>query len=1582
MYDFEKYYSDMDIKAEVNIDLSGVQIENTQGNPNEHVSNNVCYYITGIKLSNDALFSNAVNVGVNNRVQIKVSAGSDIEVAYLSLFHPMNAALDIGVASEWHPTRKREYSLVLDSSDGSGTKIEYILFNDARRDAVPVTYSYAEVFVTPRYEFITGDGDANVVKMATDSAFSPANVNQNIVSNESVGSNNLPQTMQIIYSILGLDGDRMGTMKRIKRIIENPHKMTKYNAVIGYDTFRSRLEKITEWLEENNFGVDAKLYDSSMSEALPPNIEDATAEDYTNNPSYAKFKHRRYVEAVKYADRTRTSMGRKTSFAKAYGNDVDEDGDGAELKKFLEDPRVKPLIDNFTPSGDGVTALIPPIKDAVRGLFYPREEIENDFYTYFEEVYDAVKDAMDIMRSYLSSKLKRRIGRLGDKYSNYADQNGHLGFDLDSIINMLDANADDGAYKAMMASDSTDHVIVYPRVYEINGKYDPDRDVNVTWCANLNRVQVNSAELIHYASAGTADIDYSAENYTWNKKTVKMSSADVRLNLVRMYNWVLDDNDEDEIEEGYLPLSDDMFDDDNCTTNADVDRIVTDIVETHELDEDTAQKYRNCLMFIKYVGAWMNLMRTYDNSDEFEMYYSYHAITQKNNVHEWVRGQVERSSTVWNMTETYDVFMWDTASSVDDGVEDYDDFEPIYELDWGIEPNSPEDIDDAVRAASIIEPNSPEDIDDAVRAASIMVDAYKEMRSQLVYHAFHMSAIRVILAWDALETASDSIDKLEDVLDKIIWYQTFVNESVFTNKSFYLDFSGWLNKGSAGDDDDFITLPFTPWALPARIMVPVAMYRKVRKKYRRWGRTRHRTVKVYDGVRWAEIRFYDLNVYSEYPVVEDEPGTVIQLGKTASIEYVGGHTYVNFEEPLPLEIWNAGRGELRFDDVSGTTMQVTFDGDMSATSVDGNPPELTGTHVVASVKVPPEHSRNDTDEKRGVTVHLRAPSLPYDEEIRKRAFVEYGPMSQNRYFEVYRYGGGGFPGVDDSDRIDGWKIFRPTSRKIDGMREGIGLYDKVSFLMSILSHEFGKSRVELISTWRSADDQKGICTGGDESAMLSWHNYGMAAKILVYQNDGITPIVDKSADMKRLVKIARAFTEICADGRVGDPCNVVWCGRLTINPSLFDWEFLPIGVGHKDAIRFREAVMSQKDPVVECSYVDVDGKGIVGKVRGDSGNPFISVDSRTYRNAIVINGHHYVDPARIWNYSSTENIVLYDILEFINLVRLKMGANGNTLGDRANMYEWKSVNDSACEQLIRYFALTNNIKSAKALIAGDFVEKYQAIEDAYYSSSVVDYVKGMLGNSYYDVSVTIDNNPDAGYISLSDGRMHIQVTDLKPDNKPTMLDMHGQQRVDGEHVKRGIWRNGIFYTADEIEIPHVVTDTPVIDGYVDGVASYGAAMYLHQAIASSIHEAYVGIRELFERYSGPVMYDRFRDGPNAGKFAQLENEFGAIAAQELMDFDDMESMLARDDINRMADIESNGERNGIGRESGRGDLGDGGADVSIYEKVVNNAQLAGMRKAVRTSERMHITDRGNGMTPGEIYKAVMEGRAPSATDIV
>lgn len=1527
MYDFEKYYADMDVKAEVNIDLSGVKIENPQGNPNEHVTNNVVYYITGIALSNDATFASFAAMDPNDRLEIMIVDGSSHEEHYAALMHPFSDILDADVASEWNPGKNREAFVDLDSS-ADGVTITYRVLHDST-GAAPSDFAYARVFVAPRYEFITNIGNDDVITRAGTGALSPTLVNQNVISNTSVSD--LSKTMRAIYMILGLNGKRKVSMKEFKRKVSMKEfrnalrdKAGRYNAVIGYDLFRKRMNQISDWCAENNYGVDVKYYDGSMSDPLPEGIEDATADDYRKSNRLAKAKHRRYVMAVNDADKTRTSMGIRTSFDDAYNT---------HLPAFLGNPKIAPLVDNLTPAGDGVTAIIPPIKDAVKGVFYPKEEIENSFYENFEDVYENIREAMSIMGRYLSSKTKRKMNRLGAKYTNYSDDDGGLAFDLDSLVNSLSDNygmlgKDYGVY-ATGNTPAAENVSAYPRVFQINGKLESGAgNVVASWGAAPSSTDPGgTGPGLHWVTATSGD--YRTPNYAWNKTVSEMSSDDIREFLVDAYNWILDKDGQPELE-----------------YHTDFDLTDTSFSNGYDSAADGDARVKQCKRFIEFVGGWMNLFRTCGTKEGVWDFINAHPFHDGESVMAWLNRMGNAGLIDWNLNGTYRVIAWDRSSSTSDGEMQYWNFLPAYSPEWKIDPESPDDIDDAVRGASV------------------MISAYKDMRSQLVSRAFLMSPIRVVRAWLALEEVSEAIDNLEDDLDRIIWYQAFVNESVFTNHSFYLDFTNWLKGTSDGQEDDYVALPFVPWALPARFMVPVAMYRKVRKKYKRWGRTRHKTVKAFDGVRWAEVRFYDLNVFGEYPQVEETPGNTVQLGKPATIEQVDGQWIVNFDEALPEDIWNAASGELQFADVSKTTLQVEFDNEMSAHVPEGvDAPTLIGEHVVETVKVPPERSRNDSENKTPVTVHLKAPALPYDEEIRKQAFVEYGPFSQDKFFEVVRYGDGGFPNVPEDQRFDGWKIFRPTSRKIEDMREGVGLYDKVAFLMSILTHEFGSGRVELINTWRSADDQKGICTGGPESSMLSWHNYGMAAKILIYRADGTTPIEDKSDDMKRLVKVARAFTEICGDGRLGAPCNVVWCGRLTINPSLFDWEFLPIGVGHKDAFKFREAIMAQRDPIKECAYIDVDAAGLVRPKAPSDDRPYILNTSSAYRNATMINGHHYVSPDRIMNYNTPEDIVLYDIVEYIDLINLKMNANGNKLGDRGNMYEWKSLNDSACTQLIRYFALTNNIKSAKALIAGDFVEKYQAVEDAYYSSSVIDYVKNMLGSHYEDAYVTVDSMNDAGFISLSNGKMYIKVHDLIPDNVPTMIDMHGQQRVDNKHIKRGVWRDGIFYGLDEIEIPYTESDGPVIEGYVDGQASFGEAMFLHQAVASELHAAFLKIRDLFERYKGAVMYDRFQDGPNAGKFSQLENEFGAIAAQDLMDFDELEALLAQEEINKLADIERTG-------------------DEDIYEKVVNNAQLAGMRKAVKTSERMHITDRGNGLTPGEIYRAVMEGRAPGANDLM
>ena len=1525
-FDFEKYYSDMEVKTEVNIDLSGVEIENPQGNPNEHVSNNVVYYISGAWFSNSSSFSNRTVMGIDDRLMIKID---DDEKYFAAMYHPLADVLEANVTSEWEPGLERESSLDLDEDVA-----EYTLIQDGE-GGKETTFKYVRLFIFPRYEMICNNVNENLIRRVTQSN-NAITVNQNVLDGNSTES--LPIAMKQIYGILGFYGKRKMTTKWMRKYSPK----TKTNAVFGYDQFRKIMNFIGDCCAENNYGVDVKYFDRSYSEELPEGIEDATKEDYKKNKTRAKAKHRRYVQAVLNADITRTTMTKLTSFNDAYGK---------HLNAFLNNPKTRALLDDLVPTGDGVSAILPPIKDAVRGFFYPKEDIETAFYDQFSNIYDGLKVPLGILKRYLSGKLKGKLAAIGEKYHRIASDNNLLAFDLDSIINIMYMNQNPSVINCPSSSDG--EVIAFPRVFQINGKFETEPGRNSSWGCHSVSDPDGSFTIIkqgigsHWVNSTTNDYKDGSSDYLGNKVVVDMPAETVATQLLEMYNWAIEQEDLDPIQQI------DLVDKEGKDFFGNLGQVFRGGFGTAENSNDSS-KIKYFKWFVEMVGGWMNFFRQYDTKEKVWAFVQNNPFNTNESIQAWLIRMVEAHliNGDWALTGTYRVIQWDSSSNSAEGRRKWKDFTALIEEEWGIDPTSEEDIDVAVQMADV------------------MIGAYKNMKSILVSMAFVMNPVKLAQCWDALEDVADDISDFKETLDRIKWYQALVNESVFTNKSMYGSLSDWLVIHNGLGEDDSLALRFVPWMLPARFLVPVAMYKKVKKKYKRWGRTRHKTVKVYDGVRWAEVRFYDINVFSEYPQVEETPGTVVELDMPVEIE----GRLISFEETLPESVMNSKSGELTMNDVSSTVYHVSVVNDMTL-QIDDEEVALRGNHVAVSIKIPPEPSRNDTDNTSPVTIHAKCPGLPFDDEIRKRAFVDYGPFSQDKLFEVYRGPNDGFTGIPEDKRFDGWKVFRPTSRHIEDLREGIGLHDKVAFLISILKHEFGSNRVELINTWRSQEDQAGICTGGLESSMLSWHNYGMAAKILIYQEDGTTPIVDMSDDMKRLVKVARAFTDICYEGKVGNPCNVVWCGRLTISPSLFDWEFLPIGVGHKDAYKFREAIVAQKDPIKECSYVDVDAEKLVTSGRPTTEVPYILNTSSAYQNAIVINGHHYVSPDSIRNYETPSDIVLYDIVEYIDLIRLKMNANGTTLGKRKNIYEWKSVNDAACAQLIRYFAMLGNITSAKSLIAGDFVEKYQAIEDAYYSSSVVDYVKNMLGSHYEEAYLSIDSSRDAGFITIHDGKLHIQQTDQIPDNLPTMIDMHGQQRVDNQHVKRGVWREGVFYTTDEIDIPFIVTDEPVIAGYENGEAVSDGALLIHQALASKIHDAFMDIRDMFERYSGQFLYDRFQDGPNADKFNQLENEFGAIAAQELMDFDELDSIIAQDNINNLADIESgSGDRNGI--------IIDDDGNASIYEKVVNNAQLAGMRKAIKTSERMHITDKGGGLTPGEIYRAVTEGRAPGANDLM
>lgn len=247
-------------------------------------------------------------------------------------------------------------------------------------------------------------------------------------------------------------------------------------------------------------------------------------------------------------------------------------------------------------------------------------------------------------------------------------------------------------------------------------------------------------------------------------------------------------------------------------------------------------------------------------------------------------------------------------------------------------------------------------------------------------------------------------------------------------------------------------------------------------------------------------------------------------------------------------------------------------------------------------------------------IEYSIPYLPSDKILRDLAFNQYGPIDQNEFAtrwndfkKISEYGirpnsteqeiTNALTVMDRREpTIPGFEIFKETSDSITSLRSGIDIYGKVSFLLTILKDTFGSSRVSLIETTRSHEDQEVLQLGGPSSNFLSWHNYGLAVKILITEKDGYSPIVDGSDDYLMLINIAEGFTKAAYDGLLGNPCNVVWCARLKTGPNIFVWEFLPIGIDHKEAPLFRDAIYNQLDPIKAVAPVNVDKEGYVRKI--------------------------------------------------------------------------------------------------------------------------------------------------------------------------------------------------------------------------------------------------------------------------------------------------------------------------------------------------------------------------------------------------
>lgn len=838
-------------------------------------------------------------------------------------------------------------------------------------------------------------------------------------------------------------------------------------------------------------------------------------------------------------------------------------------------------------------------------------------------------------------------------------------------------------------------------------------------------------------------------------------------------------------------------------------------------------------------------------------------------------------------------------------------------------------------------------------------DIIERFNTAIIAIALLVSPITALILKLLLRKLEDAVSDFKRVVRRIQYFEYYTADSVFPSKERILKDSQCYHVSKG--------IPITA-LYPARFLVPTRLYKKIKVKKRILCFTRTYTKKVCVGTRWTEVRFINVGLYDRYPKDMYVPRNKITYVTNYSISA----NLIKVEKEIPTEIDNGDTVGLKLNGVANEVSCKVIDRYTFEIPSDVEiPTQKSGTTEYIMTDLP---KTKPGDDASTVQIEYKLPYLPYDEEIRGYAFGKYGPLDQSKYAIINRGG---------SSEIghDGWQIFHDSSADLKDLRKGINIYPTVANLIKILKDNFGANRVVLCETTRSVDDQKKRCLGGNESAFLSWHNYGLAVKIQIYGEDGLTPITDDGDDMRKLIDIAEQFTNDCLKGKYGAQFNVVWCGRLRVGANIFVWEFLPIGVGHKDAPLFRDSYIAQRDPIMDLGFVKAS-KYAIDSSQISSYNsqkkPWISTQSTPYKNAIIINGEKFIAPKYIKNYQLPKNLPLINVIEFFNLIQLKMDAYGTKMPNKGDMYEWLNKNKKSYEQLLMYFGMLGNLNAFRALLAGEYISRFKPVVNNYYSTDSIEFVKQFLGEHYYTAQIRISDSKDASYISLCDGRLHIPCADGRPYLPLSDDNLFDQKRVTKENYQRGKWVNGLFYPATKDD--DFVSPGSVLQGYMDFQAVGGDAYIIHAYIADQIKEEFDKIVKMFESYNGDLLFDSFTNGPFAAQAEQLENEFGLIVAQDLLDFDHLRNMLTISDL-----MSNNGDggNNGIAPPNSSNRENDNTYDQNIYEKVVSNAQVSGMRLAALSKEHLEINPlQSESITVEDVFRILQNGNTISANDIM
>lgn len=1517
LFNFEHYYTEKNVKTDVALDISNVNLDNN--GPVEVVTNNVMYKITSI-------VADGYSLDQTHRVHL-VTADDDEEIGnedtYHALGYPLDDLVEAGVfemPASADPIQPFTLSVGDQFDEKRITLIEVLAANETSG----VQVQSLVISVTPRVRW-----------MNESMTFSPAP--NATIDQQFWHLDDLPTS----YYAMAANGLLGSVYKGKKWYKKQSGKNPKI--VVGYDSFVKKLNQINETAKDSNLGVKVTYFD--MTYAHDVDVPESLS---------TKAEKRAYAAALRKADWTATTIKKSDNYTKIYPS---------ELNKFVNKCNNEEHSPLETYYNDTATALIPNVADVFKKIYDSKEDLAQEFTDKYMETYKSIMSISGV-RPFMSRSLRRKISSNKFRLKKTAPADTRkFALDLSSCVNYLwamyrysspvityglvynaynNANYDRNTCGIRLLGDVGFESIYMngPIVYDQNGNNSNASDIKYAYIRYTDMASIQTSDKGVYG--GRMHEFTGDQNYVdWKISTTKMTFGDIKKQLADYYSAMYNKYFElDEDDAGYITCEYDngkfkatVVDDNGNPIECDVNDF-SDQTGSNTIPEPSDLVAMAATKTIRYFGS----VAHYADSCiiVISMEISRSQLTTDSGIAADQNSLGTLIPTVMYPDSTeIDVIEWD-SSSVPGKVMD----------EWTFEPNF-ETIDDIGQSTDY----TAQDCADFVE---VMEDAIDTIDNILTVQGFLLGPVFLLIQKLRMREANENIEELKNLLNKILWYQKFTNESVFDNKTFILD----------GDLCNSRTDLCPYLYMPARFMVPVKMYKRVRIKYKRWGRTRHKTVKRSIGVRWAEVLFVDNDVYEAYPQVPSEPTQFYAVGQNAGISSNADGT-VTFTFDSPIEgtatvpanaISKFNRGTLQLVNDTGREIGVTFSNTTSFTSTDVIS-SLSGTVFVYGIYVPLE-STAPGGERTKVRVEYKMPYIPYESELKHWAFANYGAFDQDKYANEDR----NTPASDD--KKPGWLIFNKSSKRIGDLRAELGIYDAASILICILRNTFGKSCVELVETMRSKEDEELMCAGGGESTFLSWHNYGLAVKILVNDPHTGLPIEDGSPEMLKLADVANAFSKACLTGAFGKPLNVVWCGRLKIGANNFVWEFLPIGVNHKDALKFREAILNQEDPVASVGYVNVDAMNYVYTTKPEEKVPYILQSSDAYANAIIINEQHYVSPESIRNYHVPQDIVLRNVLEFCKLVRTKMEANGTQLNNRASMYEWKALNEKSYKQLLLYFGLTNSMSAASTLVCGDYVERYQGIIDRKYSENVVEMVKEYLGNLYTDVRIYIENSADGGaWLSLHDGRLHLKSTNIKSIFSEQSKDnFYGEKVASVENTVRGLYYDGVFRTEDElaemgVELEYVSKE-PYIDGYgTDGSVVGGDAMLLHSLIATQIREEFDKLRERFENYGGSLMYDHFADGPNAGMTDMLENEFGLIVGQDLIDPENVKAIFTVSDDHI---------------------YGDGG---DVFEKVVSNAEMSGVRKASLTKEHINVTIAPNNMTTEQLYKLIMKGSMTQANDM-